>query len=317
MLKRPKIAVIGAGNVGATTAHWIMAAELGDVVLVDIPDLESRTKGRALDLYEATPVDRLDSVVTGTSDYADIAGSDIVVLTAGVPRKPGMSRDDLIKTNVAIVKAASAEIKKYAPDAVLIVVSNPLDAMVYAAWKATGFPTDRIVGQAGCLDIARFKTFIAEETGYSVEDINALLLGGHGDDMVPLARLTNIGGVPVTELIPEKRLDELIERAKKGGGEIVELMGTSAYYAVGAAITQMVEAIAKDKKRILPAAGYCTGEFGLKDMFVGVPCVIGAGGVEKIIEVKLTADEQKLLQASAAHVEELVGVVRDLDPSLA
>ena len=317
MVGRAKIAVIGAGNVGATCALWIVSQQLGDVVLVDIPQMESATRGKALDLYECAPVRRFDCTVTGTADYADIAGADVVVLTAGVPRKPGMSRDDLIKTNVAIVRSVSEQIAAHAPGSIVIVVSNPLDAMVYTAWKVTGFPTSRIVGQAGCLDMARFKAFIAEETGFSVEDISTLLLGGHGDDMVPLPRFTNISGIPVTEFMSAERLDELVERAKQGGGEIVELLGTSAYYAPAAAVTQMVEAIVRDKKRILPCAGYCDGQYGIDGLFVGVPCVLGAGGMEQILEVNLEAGEQELLTASAAHVRELVQVVQRQYPELA
>ena len=226
------------------------------------------------------------------------------MLTAGVPRKPGMSRDDLVKTNVAIVRSVSEQIAAHAPGSIVIVVSNPLDAMVYTAWKVTGFPTNRIVGQAGCLDMARFEAFIAEETGFSVEDINTLLLGGHGDDMVPLPRFTNIAGIPVTEFMSAERLDELVERAKQGGGEIVALLGTSAYYAPAAAVTQMVEAIVRDKKRILPCAGYCDGQYGIDGLFVGVPCVLGASGMERILEVHLEPGEQDLLTASAGHVRE-------------
>ena len=317
MVGRAKIAVIGAGNVGATCALWIVSQQLGDVVLVDIPQMENATRGKALDLYECAPVRRFDCTVTGTADYADIAGADVVVLTAGVPRKPGMSRDDLIKTNVAIVRSVSEQIAAHAPGSIVIVVSNPLDAMVYTAWKVTGFPTNRIVGQAGCLDMARFKAFIAEETGFSVEDINTLLLGGHGDDMVPLPRFTNIAGIPVTEFMSAERLDELVERAKQGGGEIVALLGTSAYYAPAAAVTQMVEAIVRDKKRILPCAGYCDGQYGIDGLYVGVPCVLGAGGLERILEVHLEPGEQDLLTASAGHVRELVEVVQRQYPELA
>ena len=317
MVGRARIAVIGAGNVGASCALWIASRQLGDVVLVDIPPLEKPTRGKALDLYQCAPIGRFDCTVTGTADYADIAGADVVVVTAGVPRKPGMSRDDLIKTNVAIVRSVSEQLVAHAPGSIVIVVSNPLDAMVYTAWKATGFATNRIVGQAGCLDIARFKTFIAEETGFSVEDINTLLLGGHGDDMVPLPRFTNIAGIPVTEFISEQRLAELVERAKQGGGELVGLLGTSAWYAPAAAVTQMVEAIVRDKKRILPCAGYCSGHYGIDGLFVGVPCVLGAGGMERVLEVRLRPPEQRLLDESAAHVGELVAVVRRLYPELA
>ena len=317
MVGKARIAVIGAGNVGASCALWIVSQQLGDVVLVDIPQMENPTRGKALDLYECAPIRRFDCTVSGTADYADIAGADVVVVTAGIPRKPGMSRDDLIKTNVAIVRSVSEQLVTHAPDSIVIVVSNPLDAMVYTAWKVTGFPTSRIVGQAGCLDIGRFKTFIAEETGFSVEDINTLLLGGHGDDMVPLPRFTNIAGIPVTEFISEQRLAQLVERAKQGGGEIVGLLGTSAYYAPAAAVTQMVEAIVRDKKRILPCAGYCGGHYGIDGLFVGVPCVLGAGGMERVLEVNLQDDERRLLEESAAHVGELVDTVRRLYPELA
>ena len=317
MLKRPKITIVGGGNVGASCALWAASKELGDIVVVDIPQAEGVVKGKMLDLAQAGPVELFDANIKGTTDYKDIAGSDVVVITAGLPRKPGMSRDDLIKTNVEIVRSVSQQVKQHAPRAIVIVVSNPLDAMVYTAWKVTGFPTHRIVGQAGCLDVARFRAFIAMETGFSVEDINALLLGGHGDDMVPLPRYTNISGIPVTEFISEKRLNEIVERAKKGGGEIVELMGTSAYYAPASGVIQMVEAIVKDKKRILPCAGYLDGQYGVKGLFVGSPCVLGAGGVEKILEIELNADETKLMKASADHVAELVETVKKIFPDLA
>jgi len=323
MPKRSKISVIGAGgNVGSTVALWSAIKELGDIVAIDIKrKLEDGSEmlavdGRMLDLAQCGPMELFDANITATDDYAAIAGSDVVVVTAGIPRKPGMSRDDLIGTNVKIVKSVGENIRKHAPGAVVIVVSNPLDAMVYTMWKATGFPTHRIIGQAGCLDVARFKTFIAMETGYSVEDINALLLGGHGDDMVPLPRYTNIAGIPVTQFISEARLNELVERAKAGGGEIVKKMGTSAYYAPASGTVQMVEAILKDKKRILPCASYCNGEFGIKGLFVGVPTLLGAAGVEKVVQIDLDANEKKLLDESAKHVAELVEVVKKLDPSL-
>jgi malate dehydrogenase len=316
-MARKKISIIGAGNVGATCAHWAAAKELGDIVLLDIPDKEGVAKGKALDLACCGPIERFDSSITGTSDYADIAGSDVVVVTAGLPRKPGMSRDDLIQTNVKIVRSVSEQIKQHAPDAVVILVSNPLDAMVYTAWKTTGFPTQRIMGQAGALDVARFRTFIAEAIGCSIEDVQALLLGGHGDDMVPLPRLTSVHGIPVTDLLPEETVTKCVERAKKGGGEVVQLMGTSAYYAPASGTIQMVEAVVKDKKRIIPSAVYLDGQFGCKGLFVGVPAMLGAEGVEKVVEFKLTGDEQKLFDESAAHVNELVGTVKELFPELA
>ena len=304
-MKRAKISIIGAGNVGATCAHWAVAKELGDVVLVDIPDKENLTKGKALDLAQCGPVERFDATITGTSNYADTADSEVVVITAGLPRKPGMSRDDLVNTNVKIVRSVTEQVAKHSPKAVLVVVSNPLDAMVYTAWKTSDFPTHRVVGQAGCLDIARYRAFIGMELGVSVEDINALLMGGHGDDMVPLPRYTSVAGIPVTQLISKERLDEIIDRAKMGGGEIVKLMGTSAYYAPAAGTIQMVEAIVRDKKRILPCAAYCDAEYGVGGCFVGVPCMLGAGGVEKIIEVELDSHESQLFASSVTHVKEL------------
>ncbi len=316
-MARAKISIIGAGNVGATCAHWAAAKELGDIVVLDIPDKEGVATGKMLDLACCGPIERFDSNIKGTSDYADIAGSDVVVVTAGLPRKPGMSRDDLIETNVKIVKSVSEQIKQHAPDSIVIIVSNPLDAMVYTAWKATGFPTNRILGQAGALDVARFRTFLAWEIGCSVEDVQALLLGGHGDDMVPLPRLTSVHGIPVTDLLSDEQVTACVERAKAGGGEVVKLMGTSAYYAPASGTIQMVEAIVKDKKRIIPSAAYLDGEFGKKGLFVGVPALLGAGGVEKVVEFKLTADEQKLFDESASHVEELVGIVTKMFPELA
>jgi len=307
-MRRAKITIIGAGNVGASCAFWAATKELGDIVLIDIPDFADKTAGKALDLAQCSPIDRFDCNITGTSDYNEAKDSDVVVITAGIPRKPGMSRDDLIQTNVKIVKSVTEQIVKVAPNAVLIIVSNPLDAMVYTAWKTSDFPTNRVVGQAGCLDIARYRTFIAMELGCSVEDISALLMGGHGDDMVPLPSYTSVAGIPITQLIPEARLNEIIERAKMGGGEIVKLMGTSAYYAPAAGVIQMTEAIVKNKKRILPCAGYCDKEYGVGGYFVGVPCVLGSSGVEKIIEVELSDRERKLFESSVEHVKELAAI---------
>ena len=309
-MKRAKITIVGAGNVGASCAVWAAEKQLGDVVLIDIPDLEDKTRGKALDLAHCGPVDGFDAHLTGTASYEAAAGSDLVILTAGVPRKPGMSRDDLVETNVKIVGAVSERIARASPQAILIVVSNPLDAMVYTAWKKTGFPTQRVVGQAGCLDIARFRAFVALELGCSVEDVTALLLGGHGDDMVPLTRYTSVAGIPVTQLIPAARLAEIVTRTRMAGGEIVKLMGTSAYYSPAAATIQMAEAIVRDKKRILPCAAYCDQEYGVGGYFVGVPCVLGAGGVEKVIQVELDADERKMLTTSVSHVKELVAVAQ-------
>jgi malate dehydrogenase len=328
-MRRAKISIIGAGNVGATCAHWAASKELGDIVLLDIqnkdkPELHM-PKGKALDLFCCAPIERFDSRITGTFDYKDIENSDVVIVTAGIPRKPGMSRDDLIQTNVGIVKNVCEQIKKYAPSSHIIVVSNPLDAMVYTAWKVTGFPTSRIMGQAGALDVARFRAFIAMELGVSVEDISALLLGGHGDDMVPLPRLTSVHGIPLTDLMSAEKITACVERAKAGGGEVVKLMGTSAYYAPASGTIQMVEAIVKDKKRIIPTAAYCEDEFGVakgpggkgKGYFVGVPALLGSGGVEKIITFKMTPDEQKLMDESVSHVKDLVKTVTNLFPELA
>ena len=307
-MKRAKLTVIGAGNVGASCAFWAAAKELGDIVLIDIPTFADKTAGKALDLAQCGPVERFDCKITGTSDYAAAEGSDVVIITAGIPRKPGMSRDDLVATNVKIVASVSEQIAAAAPDAVLIVVSNPLDAMVYTAWKKTGFPPNRVVGQAGCLDIARYRTFIAMELGCSVEDISALLMGGHGDDMVPLPRYTSVSGIPVTQLIAKDKLDAIIKRTTMGGGELVKLMGTSAYYAPAAGTIQMAEAIIKDKKRILPCAAFCDSEYGVGGYFVGVPCMLGAGGVEKIIEVEFDEGERDMFANSVAHVKELVAL---------
>jgi len=307
-MKRAKITIVGAGNVGATCAHWAAAKELGDIILIDIPDFSDKTAGKALDLLQCGPVERFDCSIVGTADYEQARDSDVVIITAGIPRKPGMSRDDLIQTNVKIVGSVSEQIAKVAPKAVVIVVSNPLDAMVYTAWKKTGFSTQRVVGQAGCLDVARYRTFLALELGCSVEDITALLMGGHGDDMVPLPRYTSVAGIPVTQLISKAKLEAIIERAKVGGGEIVKLMGTSAYYAPAAGTVQMAEAIIKDKRRILPCAAYCQKEYGVGGYFVGVPCMLGRNGVEKVIEVELSADERKLFDSSVAHVKELAAV---------
>jgi len=321
-MRRAKLSVIGAGNVGATCAHWAAAKELADVVLLDIPEREGVAKGKALDLLCCGPMEEFDSKVIGTSSYSDTADSDVVIVTAGLPRKPGMSRDDLIATNVKIVRSVAEQVAKHSPNAIMIVVSNPLDAMVYTAWKASGFPTHRILGQAGCLDVARFRAFIAMELGISIEDIQALLLGGHGDDMVPLPRYTSVHGIPVSQLLSKEKIDACVERAKVGGGEIVQLMGTSAYYAPASGSVQMAEAIIKDKKRILPCAAYCENEFGVapgqkgKGYFVGVPCVLGKNGMERVVELQLDPDERKLMDESISHVKDLVGIVKKTFPEL-
>jgi len=311
-MKRHKITIIGAGNVGATCAHWAAAKELGDIVLVDIPDKENLAKGKALDLLQCGPVERFDCNLIGTASYDDTADSDVVIITAGIPRRPGMSRDELLETNTRIVTEVTKNVVARSPKCVLIVVSNPLDAMVYAAYKVSGFATNRVVGQAGMLDIARFRTFIAMELNCSVEDIDALLMGGHGDDMVPLPRYTSVAGIPVTQLIPKDRLDAIVQRTRMGGGEIVKLMGTSAYYAPAAGTVRMAEAILKDKRRIMPCAAYCDKEYGIGGYFVGVPCMLAGSGVEKVIEVELNDEERQMLEASVNHVKELCAQVDKL-----
>ncbi|HOW70329.1 MAG TPA: malate dehydrogenase [Phycisphaerae bacterium] len=311
MGRRAKITVIGAGNVGATCAHWAAAKELGDIVLVDI--VEGLPQGKALDLREAAPIERFDCDIIGTNHYEETAGSDVIIITSGLARKPGMSRDDLVAKNTEIVKSVAQQAARYSPDAVMIVVSNPLDAMVYVAWKASGFPTHRVLGQAGVLDTARYRAFIAMELNCSIEDITALLLGGHGDDMVPLTSYTSVAGIPVTHLIGKARLDAIVDRARKGGGEIVSLLRTgSAYYAPAAASVQMAEAIIKDKRRILPCAAYCDKEYAIGGYFVGVPVMLGARGVEKVIEIPLTPEERAAFQVSIDHVKELVALTSRL-----
>jgi len=309
-MPRPKISIIGAGNVGASCAVWAASKELGGIVLVDIPQVEGMPQGKALDLFEASPVEGFDSKIIGTTNYDATANSDVVIVTAGMPRKPGMSRDDLININTGIVRGVAEQLARHAPNAILIVVSNPLDAMVYVAWKASGFPTKRIVGQAGVLDTARYCSFLAMEIGCSVEDVHALLLGGHGDDMVPLKRYTFAGGIPITQLVKPDRLEQIVNRTRKGGGEIVELMKTSAYYAPASATIAMAESMIRDKKRIFPCAAYCEKEYGVGGYFVGVPCILGSGGVEKVIEIELDAEERKMFQTGVDHVKELVGVVK-------
>ncbi len=305
---RKKVTIVGSGNVGATGAHWIASKELADVVLIDI--LEGVPQGKALDLLEAMPIEKRDSHVVGTNDYADTANSDIVVITAGIPRKPGMSRDDLLNTNHKIMSDVVSKVIQYSPNCILIIVSNPLDAMAQAAYKLSGFPRERVIGMAGVLDSSRFRTFIAEELQVSVENVTAFVLGGHGDTMVPLPRYSTVAGIPITELIEPTRLEQIVQRTRDGGAEIVKYLKTgSAYYAPSAAFTEMVEAILKDKKKILPCAVYLEGEYGIKGLFVGVPAKIGTNGVEKIIEIKLTADENAALQRSAGAVKELVAVI--------
>ena len=312
-MRRAKISIIGAGNVGATTAHWCAAAELGDIVLVDIPATEDMPKGKSLDLLQASPVMGFDANIVGTTNYDETAGSDVVVITAGLPRKPGMSRDDLLGTNAKIMTSVCEQIKTTSPDAVVIVVSNPLDAMVQRAQQVTGFPHQRVVGQAGILDTARYRTFLAMELNVSVEDVSALLMGGHGDTMVPLASCTSVGGIPVTQLIDPGRLEEIVERTRKGGAEIVGLLKTgSAYYAPAAASAQMVEAILRDKKRLLPCAAYCDKQYNVGGFYVGVPVVLGAGGVERIIELELSETETAAFKKSVEAVRELVATMANL-----
>lgn len=312
-MRRAKITIIGAGNVGATTAHWCAAAELGDIVLLDIPQTEMMPTGKALDLMQASPILGFDAQITGTTNYEDTAGSDVVVITAGIPRKPGMCRDDLLKTNAGIVGSVAEQIKRTSPKAIVIVVSNPLDAMVQRAAIVTGFPKNRVLGQAGVLDTARYRTFLAVELGVSVEDVQAMLLGGHGDTMVPLRSATSVGGIPVSQLIASDKLEAIIQRTRQGGGEIVSLLKTgSAYYAPAAATTQMVESIVRDKKRLLPAAAYCDKEYGVGGYYVGVPVILGSEGVERIIELKLTDAERAEFQKSVDAVRSLVADMNKL-----
>ncbi len=312
MHKRKKISVIGAGFVGSTCAHWAAQKELGDVVLLDIN--EGAAKGKALDLFEASPVEAFDSRVTGTANYADIQDSDVVILTAGIPRKPGMSRDDLLATNAKIVKEASLGIKKYAPNSVVIVVSNPLDAMAFVCKETTGFPRSRVIGMAGVLDGARMRSFIAEECNVSVKDVQAFVLGGHGDTMVPMPRHCSVGGVPLTEMLSQEKVDAIVTRTRGGGAEIVGLLKTgSAYYAPSASAVQMAEAILKDQNRILPCAALLEGEYGVKNLFVGVLCRINGKGMDKVIELKLNDIERAGLANSTKAVQELVDTLKKLE----
>ena len=305
---RKKVTIVGGGNVGATAAHWIASKELADVVLIDI--VEGMPQGKGLDLLEAMPIEKRDSYVIGTNDYADTANSDIVVITAGIPRKPGMSRDDLLNTNYKIMKDVVSKAVQHSPNCILIIVSNPLDAMAQAAYKMSGFPRERVIGMAGVLDSSRFRAFIADELKVSVENVTAFVLGGHGDTMVPLPRYSTVAGIPITELIAPTRLEQLVQRTRDGGAEIVRYLKTgSAYYAPSSAVAEMVEAILKDKKKILPCAAYLDGEYGIKGLYVGVPVKLGAKGIEQIIQIKLTPEEQSALNKSADAVKELVGVI--------
>jgi malate dehydrogenase len=308
-MTRRKISIIGAGFVGATAAHWAAEKELGDVVLVDI--IEGIPQGKALDLFEASPVEGFDSRVIGTNGYDETKGSDVVIITSGVPRKPGMSREDLLETNKKIIESVVRQVVERSPDAILIIVTNPLDSMTYLAFKRSGLSKERVIGMAGILDTARFKSFVAMELNVSVEDIQALLLGGHGDEMVPLPRYTTVSGIPLSQLLPKETIDRLVDRTRKGGGEIVNLLKTgSAFYAPSAAAIQMTEAILKDKKRILPCCVYLNGEYGLKDICFGVPVKLGARGVESIIELQLTGEEKALVVKSAESVKKSIAELK-------
>lgn len=306
-MKRKKISVIGAGFTGATTAFLLAQKEVGDVVLVDIPQAENPTKGKALDMLESSPVLGFDANIVGTSNYEDTADSDIVVITAGVARKPGMSRDDLVQTNQKVMKSVTKEVVKYSPNCIIIVLTNPVDAMTYTVYKESGFPKHRVIGQSGVLDTARFRTFVAQELNLSVKDITGFVLGGHGDDMVPLVRYSYAGGIPLEKLIPKDRLEAIVERTRKGGGEIVNLLGNgSAYYAPAASLVEMVEAIVKDQRRVLPAIAYLEGEYGFEGIYLGVPTILGGNGLEQIIELELTDEEKAALVKSAQSVKNVM-----------
>src|SRR5690625_727685 len=310
-IKRKKISVIGSGFTGSTTALMLAQKELGDVVLVDIPDMEDPTKGKALDMLEASPVQGFDARLTGTADYGDTKDSDLVIITAGIAHKPGMSRDDLVNTNAKIIKSVTKEIVSNSPDCYILVLTNPVDAMTYTAFKESGFPKERVIGQSGVLDTARFRTFVAEELNISVKDITGFVLGGHGDDMVPLIRYSYAGGIPLQKLISEKRLDEIIDRTRKGGGEIVNLLGNgSAYYAPAASLTVMAEAILKDQRRVVPSIAYLEGEYGYSDIYLGVPTILGGNGIEEIIELDLTDEEKSALDKSADSVKNVLDVLK-------
>ena len=310
-LQRKKIAVIGSGFTGATAAFLAAQKELGDVVLVDIPAAEKPAQGKALDMWETAPIQGFDAYVTGTADYANIAGAAVVLVTAGIARKPGMTRDDLVQTNQKVMTDVAKQIKAHAPEAIIIVLTNPVDAMTYTMFKETGFPKNRVIGQSGVLDTARFRAFVAEELQVSVKDVSGFVLGGHGDTMVPLTRYSFAGGIPLETLLSKERLEAIVDRTRKGGGEIVSLLGNgSAYYAPAAAMVEMAEAILKDQKRILPSIAYLEGEYGLHDLYLGVPTLLGAKGIEKIYELQLTDEERQQLEASAAAVRDVKDALR-------
>ncbi|MGN1385489.1 MAG: malate dehydrogenase [Bacillus sp. (in: firmicutes)] len=309
-MARKKVSVIGGGFTGATTAFLLAQKELCDVVLVDIQPMENPTKGKALDMLEASPVQGFDAKITGTSNYEDTKDSDIVIITAGMARKPGMSRDDLVQTNQNIIQSVTQEIVTYSPDCIIIILTNPVDAMTYTVLKESGFPKERVIGQSGVLDTARFRTFIAEELNVSVKDITGFVLGGHGDEMVPLVRYSYAGGIPLSKLLSAERLKAIVDRTRKGGAEIVNLLGNgSAYYAPAASMVEMAEAILKDQRRILPSIAYLEGEYGFRDLCLGVPVILGAGGIEKIIELDLTEDEQAALTRSADSVRDVMKIL--------
>jgi malate dehydrogenase len=306
-MARKKISVIGAGNVGATAAFLIAQKQLGDVVMVDIVD--GLPQGKGLDMAQASPVEYFDSSITGSTGYEETAGSDLVIITSGSPRKPGMTREDLLQTNAKIVGIVAENVVKHSPDCIIMMLTNPLDIMTYHAWKVSGFPTHRVVGQAGILDSARFRYFISLELGVSVEDIHALVLGGHGDTMVPLPRYTTVNGIPIPQLISNERIEEMAQRTRDGGAEVVNLLKTSGYYAAGASLAQMAEAIILDKKRILPCSAHLTGQYGIDDLYIGVPIKLGAGGVEQILEIELTDAELQSLQTSAQTYREGIALL--------
>ncbi|MCZ0873674.1 malate dehydrogenase [Peribacillus sp. AS_2] len=311
MSKRKKITVVGAGFTGATAAFLAAQKELGDIVLVDIPQAENPTKGKALDMAEAGPVLGFDANIIGTSDYAETADSDVVIITAGIARKPGMSRDDLVQTNQKVMKSVTKEVVKYSPNSTIIVLTNPVDAMTYTVYKESGFPKERVIGQSGVLDTARFRTFVAQELNLSVKDVTGFVLGGHGDDMVPLVRYSYAGGIPLEKLIPQDRLEAIVARTRTGGGEIVNLLGNgSAYYAPAASLVEMAEAILKDQRRVLPSIAYLEGEYGFEGIYLGVPTVLGANGIEQIIELDLTEGEKAALSKSVESVKAVMQVLQ-------
>ncbi len=311
MTKRKRISVIGGGFTGATTAFLLAQKELGDVVLVDIPQAENPTKGKALDMLEASPVQGFDANIIGTSDYSETANSDVVIITAGIARKPGMSRDDLVQINQKVMKSVTQEVVKYSPNSTIIVLTNPVDAMTYTVYKESGFPKNRVIGQSGVLDSARFRTFVAQELNVSVKDVTGFVLGGHGDTMVPLTRYSYAGGIPLEKLIPADRLEAIVARTRTGGGEIVNLLGNgSAYYAPAASLVEMAEAVLKDQRRVLPTIAYLEGEYGYDGIYLGVPTILGANGIEQIIELDLTAEEKAALDNSAEAVKNVMLVLQ-------